>query len=186
MKKKVTKKLVKANADKVKVYKWWAVKNLKGTDYATLTVMLQDGRIGILNARLEHAFNGSEDWCELDVIGESDCTRYKPSQIELPLALRQYIAGEALMDQALGLHSNLVDTMRLDVPCFGTFVEVDAMLDRGIAAASLDVLLGYISDPEAVGYWEESDVENMKRMVEVCRELMPADPYAKLPREESN
>lgn len=96
------------------------------------------------------------------------------------MELRRYIACKALAYEADCLMDTLGKELSEEEPRFGVYVAASCLWGGEFNDRELEELEDLISDPEAVGRVEESDVRNMKRLVAECRKLMPQGNEAKL------
>lgn len=169
----------KKAAAKAEVTRWWALADMVCDDSFTVAVRLRDGRQGFLRVSLERAFDGTPDWCTLEASGNGVTAGYTAGQVVLPEDLRRQIACKALAYEAEYLFNTLDEELNEEEPRFGTYPAARCLLGGEINAGNLEELEERISDPEAVGCTEESDVRNMKRLVDICRKLMPQGKEAK-------
>ncbi len=171
--------VVKATAAKAKVCKWWAMDGGTRDDSFTFAVRLSDDNLGFLRVSLSRVFDGTPDWCAFEAIGDGVTARYTADQVVMPVELRRYIACKALAYEANCLFTTLDDELWEADPRYGTCSAALCVLGGEFTGLELQELEERISDPEAVGCTEESDVRNMKRLVDVCRKLMPQGKEAK-------
>ena len=176
---KHTRTSAKKAAAKAEVCKWWAMADRARDDSFTFAVRLSDDNLGFLRVSLSRAFDGTPDWCALKAAGDGDDS-YTAEQVVLPVELRRYIACKALAYEADCLFTTLDEELNEAEPRYGACSAALCVLGGEIRDWDLEELEARISDPEAVGRTEESDVRNMKRLVDVCRKLMPHVNEAKL------
>lgn len=173
----------------VSIREWWAVTMSIGEESGELILVRIDGpRYGLLEVKLPRAFDGSDDWCELNLVAkggvadqDSGSTRFMAPQIELPQSLRKHIACRALANEASFLAQSIDEDLIEEVPSYGTYLAAQCLSDGEFKSGALEEFADCISDRDAVGCTEEDDIKNMKRLVRECKKFIPAGQREKVP-----
>lgn len=153
-------------------------------------VHLCDGRLGLLEVSQSHPFDGSDDWCALHIVGkdagntEDGRISYKAPEIIMPKDLRMSILRLALEREVAELVVNLDSYLIDEQPLFATYTEARCLLDsfdKKTERLPLDTLLEYISHPapDEGCYCDESDIENLKRLMTEYENLQNAEQGSK-------
>ena len=159
----------------ISIREWWACEDRGGL----IVIQLADGRYGLLHVDLGRAFDGSDDWCKLDAIGnagdgskDGGHARYLATQFVLPKGIRKYILRRAVSMVMTDIADHLAE-YRSDVPEFCAYVSAEGMKSGSAEAEVIedfaDGLTGCDLDYEKKD--KKEVFANLGRLACECRQL---------------
>jgi hypothetical protein len=175
----------KAVTDKVNIIEWWALESYCWDSCMPIAVIVDDGSYGFLHVKLERAFDKTADWCWVAVAGGGR-NNVSASRIRMPKSLRRHIACRAIAYAACCIRAEAEDEMKLKaLPAYEAYCASAPLMDCEISSNALDGFERQLPAPNnySLTKAKAAEVNNLRRLVRLCRRHVPKQPFEVIPQE---